>query len=146
MSKSLERAAEVAKAIATLNKMGVKPGATIYTLVKSVSKSGMSRQIQCYIATRDTTTRNGKTFRENAIHDITGLVSTATGIKRGRDGWSLNVGGCGMDICFHVVYTLGRVMFPKGGPLECSPREHQEKRAGKKIETDGGYLLNKRDL
>lgn len=151
MSKKSEKEAEKQEAIKTLRQFGVKPGATIYTNVTHVSSSGMSRNIRCYIVTRDTRTeRSGEKTRkrvEHGVHDITGLVATACGFSRARGSrWDIQVGGCGMDMCFHVVYTLGRVMFPKGGKLELSPREHQERRDGKTRETDGGYLLRKRDL
>ena len=148
-SKATEaaRATERDEAIRTLRKMGVKPGSTIYTNVTSVSRSGMSRTIRCYMVTRDESSRRGKKKVEHAIHEITGLVATACGFTRARGShWDIQIGGCGMDMCFHVVYNLGRVMFTKGGPLELSPREHQERRDGKTIEQDGGYLLVKRDL
>lgn len=167
MSKKSEKEAEKQEAIETLRKFGVKPGATIYTNVTHVSSSGMSRHIRCYVVTRDTRTERvesacfdadgsmrlvGEKTRkrvEHVVHDITGLVATACGFSRARgSGWDIQIGGCGMDMAYHVVHTLGRVMFPKGGKLEKSEpsRQHQERRDGKTRETNGGYLLRKRDL
>lgn len=150
MSKASEKQAERAEAIKTLTKMGVKPGATIYTIVTHVSASGMSRHIRCYIVTRNTSTdRDGKKRAEHGITEITGLVATACGFTRARGSkWDIVVGGCGMDMCFKVVYDLGRAMFPKGGPLAKTngTRQAQAASAGETAERDGGYLLTKRDL
>ncbi len=102
------------EAIATLRRLGVKPGTDIYTIVTHVSKSGMSRHVRCYLHTKD------------GIENITGLVAVALEWRRSHGAnWDLIVEGCGMDMCFHTVYTLGQVMFR---------------------ETNGGYMLNKRDL
>lgn len=157
MSKKAEKDAEKAEAIATLKRMGVKPGADVYTIVTHVSSSGMTRHIRCYVPSVNVSTdyKTGKKTRKAGITDITGLVATACGYNRAKGSrWDLVVGGCGMDMCFSVVYNLGRTMFPKGGPLEKSSpgRRHQEEREAKangrpvEAETDGGYLLNKRDL
>ena len=146
MTKAQEKEIAKQEAIATLRKMGVKPGATIYTNVTHVARSGMSRRIRCYIITKDTSTdRNGKRKTEPGMHDITGLVATACGFAR-HNGWDIKIGGCGMDMCFQVVYLLGRAMFPDGGPLSVSPRQWQEERDGQTKERNGGYLLTKRDL
>lgn len=154
MSKKSEKEAEKLEAIKTLRQLGVKPGATIYTNVTHVSSSGMSRHIRCYIVTRDTRTeRVGEKTRkrvEHRVHDVTGLVATACGFSRARGSrWDIQIGGAGMDMGYHVCYTLGRVMFPKGAKrFVSSIRERQAERAGngKQGETDGGYLLNHRAL
>jgi len=117
------------EAIATLRRMGVKPGADIYTIVTHVSSSGMSRHIRCYLPTTETYTERGtdKRKRKPSIMDITGLVSIACDIRRSSgNSWDLVVGGCGMDMCFHTVYRLAHAMFPG----------HDR----------AGYMLNKRDL
>ena len=58
---------EKQEAINALKKLGVKPGTTIYTLVKKVSSSGMTRHIQPFIV------RKGK------IVPIGWFVARATG-------------------------------------------------------------------
>jgi hypothetical protein len=148
MSKRTEKETLRAEAVATLRRMGVKPGASVYTIVTHVARSGMSRHIRCYIPTRDTfTDRDGRKRVQQGITDITGLVANACGFRRARGSrWDLVVGGCGMDMCFHVVYTLGRVMFPNGGPLSATNEIRARQEADKGRETDGGYLLHKRDL
>jgi hypothetical protein len=132
-----KQAAERAEAIATLKKFGVKPGARIYTSVENVSRSGMSRHIHVYIVSRDKYA--GKV--EHRISEITGLVGRAIGYHRNQKSGGLVVGGAGMDMGFHVVYSLGRAMFPDGGPLAKSEGSRQRQEAAKGRETDGGYLL-----
>lgn len=134
--------AEKAEAIATLRKFGVKPGATIYTIVKHCSRSGMQRSIACYVVTRNK--QYDKTKYEPT--DISGLVARAIGARRDDKNGGVKQGGCGMDMGFHVVYCLGRAMFPNGGPRDKSNtiRQAQEKRAGRDKENDGGYLLRQR--
>jgi hypothetical protein len=112
-----EKTAARTDAMKLLRKVGVRPGAKVYTGVDHVSRSGMSRHISVYVV------------HKGEICDVTGWVGLVLGYRRSRDG-GLVVGGCGMDMGFHVVYSLGRTMFPKGGPIGKSARQ-----------TDGGYLL-----
>jgi hypothetical protein len=128
--------AEQAEAIQHLREM-LPPGSKVYTKVDHVSRSGMQRHISLYVATVE----DGKPI----ITPINWYVARALDYRRAKDG-GLVVGGCGMDMCFHLVYCLGHALFPDGGDLELSPRKWQEKRDGKTKETDGGYLLKKVDL
>jgi hypothetical protein len=128
MSKQSERDAERAESIKALRSMGVKPGAKVYTSVVHVARSGMSRHIRVFLVKR------------GDVSDVTWHVARVLGMRRANDG-GLVVGGCGMDMCFHTVYCLGRAMFPKGGNLKHSPRRAQEEREGATREIDGGYLL-----
>jgi len=73
----------------------------IYTHVSSVSSSGMSRRIRCYIAIID----DGKP----EIMDITYYVSQVCGYSMNDAG--MLVKGCGMDMGFAVVYDLSNVLF-----------------------------------
>lgn len=97
-TKTDERRAE---AIRELRKM-LKVGDTVYTQLVSVSRSGMSRKIAVKIA------------RGGQIIDITHYAALATSYTIDRDAWALKVGGAGMDMGYHVVYSLGRAMWPKG--------------------------------
>jgi len=119
------------EAIAELRKLGVRPGVKILTKVTHVARSGMSRTIACYIVKR------------GEVREISHLVARATGHTCGADG-AVKIGGCGMNMCFQLVYLLGRAMFPRGGSLKHSPRAYQEREVGR--ETDGGYLLKYADL
>ncbi len=109
----------------------VKPNDVIYTDIKSVSSSGMSRQIACYVAYIDE--------QEKArIREITWLVSKALDMRIGSKG-GLIVGGCGMDMAFSVVYNLGCTLWPNGTP------EPHGRRNGEP-DSDGGYALKKESL
>lgn len=125
------------EAIARLREW-IKPGDTLFTVLRHVSRSGMNRVIE--VVKIDCTDGEAKTLH------LGYNVAMAVGYTydRGRDG--IKVGGCGSDMGFEVVYNLGRVLFPKGGALELSPRESQERRDGQTIEKDGGYLLRQRWL
>ena len=126
--------AEEAEALADLRKR-VKPGDTIFCVLRHVSRSGMMRVISFY---------EQRTDKELRMIDYSmGILLDHTRVPRG-DG--LRVGGCGMDMGFHMVYNLGRTLFPKGGSLKHSPRRLQEERSGRTKETDGGYLLKYRWL
>lgn len=132
---------EQEEALAHLREI-VRPGDRIYGIVRSVSKSGMSRVISFY-----------KLTAEGPLY-LTGWIGKAIGYRR-VDGWrdGLRVNGCGMDMIFAVVYELGRVIFPNGGPrITGSTRYNQDMRAAKERreraplpaatwEPDGGYLL-----
>lgn len=103
------------------NLLGIlKPGQTVYTSVKTVSRSGMSRVILLYVA------------EGNSIRNISGYVATALDWPGDQDG--VKVGGWGMDMGFHTVYTLGRVLWPKGTPEPHGTRNGLP-------DSDGGYAL-----
>jgi len=148
MSKAskAEREQLKADAIDGLKRLGVKPGSRIYATVTHVSKSGMSRHVRCFLPTMYTyTDANGKKRREQTITDITGYVANACGYKRANGSkWDIVIGGYGTDVRFLVVYRLGQVMFPKGGPIAHSARVNT--RSAGKVETDGGYLLKSEGL
>mgnify|MGYP000694525204 CR=1 FL=1 len=104
----------------------------IYTLVKRVSSTGMSRHIQCFIV------RDGK------IVNITYWVSNILGYKINRDTGGLVVGGCGMDMGFHVVYSLSRSLFPDGFKLAEGEYGRNGDKSG--VDTNGGYCLKQQWL
>jgi hypothetical protein len=97
-----QKDAEREEAIAHLRTV-LKPGDTIYTVLRKVSSSGMSRQIDVYV------------IKDNRPWFLTGWVSKACGYSRADQGHGpLRVGGCGMDMGFAVVYDLSRVVFRDG--------------------------------
>jgi len=123
-------------AIAYLKKV-LKPGSNCYTTLNGVSSSGMRRYISVVIPC--TITKFDK--KKLGIMNITHYVANACGLRLHRNK-GLIVDGCGMDMGFHIVYNLGRTLFPNGGSLKDTNviRRHQEEGRGKEI--DGGYLLN----
>ncbi len=125
------------KALVILSDL-LKPGDKVYTQVKHVSRSGV--RISAYVVR--------VTNREPWIQCISGLVADAIGCRySGRDN-SVVVGGMGMG--FHLVYTLGSVLFPNGGPLTESSYARrvkaQQADPSATVETDGGYLLHEERL
>lgn len=74
-------------------------GSTATTRLEHVTRSGMSRAISVL-------TPEGR--------DVTQLVATATGRTIWHRYGGLKVGGCGMDMGFHVVYCLSSSLYPEG--------------------------------
>ena len=107
----------------------VKPGMTVYTTLEHRSRSGMHRRIGLHV------------IHEGDIRTITGLVARACDVRVGRDG-AMHADGCGLDVGYHAVYHLGRVLFPDGGAAADSARHVR----GAEREGDGGYLLKHRWL
>jgi hypothetical protein len=101
---------------------------TIYTTVKQVSSSGMSRHICVYIA------------KDNQIINITYYVAKILDYRINRNTGGLVVGGCGMDMGFAVVYSLGRAMRPDGFKLEAGHHGRNGDKSG--FDKDGGYYFN----
>jgi hypothetical protein len=91
--------AEIAEAIAHLRDY-LKPGDTVYTVLRHVSSSGMTRHIDCY--------KLGAAGESPAY--LTGWIAKALGLSRAKRGDALVVSGCGMDMGFHVVYNLSYVL------------------------------------
>lgn len=108
MATKAEKAAEQAEARETFKRFGVKPGSTIYTILESVSRSGMSRVIRVVVPLGGGDPRPGFVHPNHATAVLTGY-KLASGH---RDG--VKVGGCGMDMGFHLVYSLSRALYPDG--------------------------------
>lgn len=81
-------------------------GQTVYTKVDHVSRSGMLRHISVYVMAEYE--RAGR--KECAPQNISYWVALAIGNTRAEDG-GVKVGGCGMDMGFHLVYTLAATIF-----------------------------------
>lgn len=88
-----------AEAIAQLREW-IKPGDTVYTVLRHVSRSGMQRIIGVVM--------------DAPMLDRTYLVGVALGYSFDDNRNGLRVTGCGTDMGFEVVYNLGRVLFPDG--------------------------------
>lgn len=68
---------------------------TIYGIVRKVSQSGMSRDIDLYI------------IKDNKLVYLTGYASTILGYSMSKDR-GMTVQGCGMDMVFHCVISLAQ--------------------------------------
>ncbi len=94
------------------------PTMHVYTVLKHVSSSGMTRHISCIIAVE----RDGKP----EVMDISWSVAKVLGRKCADDGGVI-VGGCGMDTGFHLVYSLSRRLFREGFKClgkDCHANDH----------------------
>jgi hypothetical protein len=120
------KAALKQSALVRLHKI-LKPGDTVYSILRHVSSSGMSRCIDFFV------------FRDNEPVCLSGLIKDLGTYKRHATRQGLIVGGCGMDMGFHVVYQLGSRMWPDGTPAPHGTRNGEP-------DSDGGYALNHRWL
>jgi hypothetical protein len=79
----------------------IKPGQTIYTVQRHVSASGMSRNLSVLVSNGD------------KVEDITYYVAQALGDKLTYHAGHrvIKVNGCGMDMGFHLIYSLSSVLF-----------------------------------
>lgn len=141
----LQYKTEAEDARKTLKKM-LKSGDTVYTTLKHVSGSGMQRTIAVLVVKRNRFTR------QNQILNISYKVSQVTGFRYDSDRAGVKVSGSGMDMGFHVVYTLGEMLFPHGHPCtgkdtgknRCTSNDHsngdRDYTKGKR-HSDGGYAF-----
>jgi hypothetical protein len=114
-TKKEQKALDVAYAREQLLTHYVSEGDTVYTVLRSVSSSGMSRTLSLKVA------KDGK------ILDLTyyAAIVLEWPLVEVNGSRALRVGGCGMDMGFHTVYTLSRVLFREEGNTK-----------------DAGYSLN----
>jgi hypothetical protein len=102
----------------------LKPGQTVHCVLKHASRSGMRRHIQLL------TTYDGN------IADITHAAAVVMDDRVADDG-GIIINGCGMDMGFALVYSLGRCLFPDGFKVEGRGRNGDT--SGH--DNDGGYAL-----
>jgi len=79
-----------------------KKGDTLYTQLEHVSKSGMMRHIKV------------RQLKNDRPLDWTYLVSKALEWNMSDKTYAIKVSGCGMDMGFHLIYTLSRRLFNDG--------------------------------
>jgi len=80
----------------------LKPGDKVYTILRHVSSSGMMRSISLVVV------------KDNIPDTIDHLAVRVLGLTRDKNDEGIRVGGCGMDMGFHLVYELGYILFPNG--------------------------------
>ena len=85
------------QALKTLRKY-CKPGTTVYTILRHVSKSGMSRCIDLYV------------YRNNEPIRLSHYAATVLGEALDRRWEGIRISGCGMDMGFELVYQLSRAL------------------------------------
>lgn len=104
----------------------LKPGDTVYTVLRHVSRSGMSHSIDLYKVEADDQERDGA-----RILWLSGWAAQAMGRRqstaRGPAHEAIVIGGCGMDMGFALVYDLSHALYGEGyqctGP-RCPSADH----------------------
>lgn len=95
---------EKAEALATLRAL-CPPGTTVYTKLNHCSRSGMSRSITPMVL----------------INNVPRYMawSVAVLFNQSLDKYDgLTISGCGMNMGFHLVYTLSRILYRDGFGIE----------------------------
>lgn len=133
--KQQDRAAAIARL-----QLELKPGDTIYTILRHVSSSGMTRAISLVAVGDDREPWDFSYLAARAMDDR---------IDGKHDG--IRTTGAGMDMGYQLVYNLGRTLFPESfdcigegcpsndhsnGDRDYTPHRH----------SDGGYALRHRWL
>lgn len=123
----------------------IKPGDTVHTQLKSVSRSGMSRVIQVIKIECD------PEQKEPQILYLGYNVAEAIGMKYDREREGVKVGGCGMDMGFAIVYDLSRALFKDGFDCigeGCPANDHRngDRDYTPHRHSDPGYALKQRWL
>lgn len=156
MSKKIDT--ERADAIKQLRAM-LKPGATVNTILRHCSASGMTRVIDLvithrpvdleypllpperaeYKGQRDYDGTPTRKRRAPEIRSIGWLAAKAMGDTYDRKREGIKIGGCGMDMGFALVYNLGATLWPNGTPKPHGTRNGEPDNAG-------GYALKHRWL
>jgi hypothetical protein len=111
-----KREKERTEAIDHLRKL-IQPGDTVYTVLRHVSRSGMTRGIDVYFIP---STTNGD--KPEPVW-ITAYVGKAIDQPQPYEYWrksmGLKIGGCGMDMGFHVVENLSWALYGYGEGYPC---------------------------
>ena len=99
-------------------KSWIKKGDTLHTTVRHVSRSGMMRHISVrHLKATDNPERPVN------ISNYDYHIARVLDLPEAPNYQGVKVGGCGMDMGFHLVYSLSRALFrdePKGE----SDRDH----------------------
>lgn len=110
------------------------PGDVVMTSVKHVSRSGMSRDIAVYLPGSDGVPVN-----------VSHAVADAIDATWSHDRNAVRIHGAGMDMGFHIVYSLSRAVFADGffctGKPSCPANDHVNERGA---EREAGYRRGRR--
>lgn len=93
----------------------LKPGDVVYTVLRHRSASGMSRVVDLVVIKERTT---GDKAGAHAIFHLGWNAADALGWGYNRNWEGVKVGGCGMDMGFHIVYELSHTLFGDGYTLK----------------------------
>lgn len=119
----------------------LKPGDTVHCILRHVSRSGMLRVIEPVLMRWDP--KRKKIYTLHIGYNVAAL----TGMTYDRDREGVRVGGCGMDMGFHLVYSLSSYLWPKGFKCigdRCPANDHTNGDTNRKRhlhKNSGGYAL-----
>lgn len=102
----------------------INPGDTIYTILRRKSTNGMNRDISLVIVDR----------MDMTIFDITWLAASVLGYAVNRDNGGIRCSGCGMDMGWNLVYSLGSRLWTDGTEKAHGARNGEP-------DFSGGYAL-----
>ena len=115
----------------------LKPGDEVRTILRHVSRSGMSRSVSAII--------DGE--------DWSGFVAKAIGSTFDRNNGGVKMGGAGMDMGFALVYELSYSLWPDGFQCSgegCPSNDHvnppRPAADGKMMHKESGYALRQKWL
>jgi len=117
----------------------IKPGDTVFTILRHTARSGMFRRISPVVL------RDG-----GDVYHIGSNVAILLG-KRGENDDGIGFGGCGMDFGFDLVYQLGAALWPQGFVCtgkDCPSNDHSngDRNYRRHKHKSGGYALRQRWL
>lgn len=110
----------------------LRPGDTVHCILRHVSSSGMTRHIDFYI------------IRHNQLCFLSGYIGKVLGYRRANNSDGLVVQGCGMDMGFSIVHSLGYALWGDVARSGTGPRATAVRkrlltsRWGKSYLTQGG--------
>lgn len=110
----------------------LSPGDTVYCILRHVSRSGMFRRISPVVILPGYD-------KKPVVRDLSWLVGKAINSPTYYDKEGVGMSGCGMDMGFHLVYCLGRALWPEGFKVKGRGRNGDTSGWDK----DGGYALRK---
>lgn len=138
VTTSPARVAEIADMLRKLFPVG----SDVHYIVSNVNRHGTARTITILAA--DVHPDTGQT----AVRNVSGQVAAVLGWKvdDGRGAYGIRVNGCGMDMAFYTVYSLGRKLYADDGGVTLTA-EAQAAMSGRRGDhRDAGYALTARGL
>lgn len=111
----------------------IKPGDTLYTVLRHVSRSGMQRSIDIFKL-------NGK-----GPQCLSYYIGKVCGYGRDDSNGGIKIVGCGMDMGFHIVHSLGYALYGeeagKGTSAKANKLRAQIAKADPNYLTQGGAVM-----
>ena len=99
-------------------KSWIKKGDTLHTTIRHVSRSGMMRHISVkHLKATDNPERPVN------VSNYDYHIARVLDLPEAPNYQGVKIGGCGMDMGFHLVYSLSRALF-KDEPKGESDRDH----------------------